>query len=547
MRTVILCGLLALAGTARASDNIVILSQTTLTLAAGDLQQGRLTLPYDATSMPTALDLNDAQDHHVRRLLDATDMMRGAFAFVAPASGTYQLIVRGEQGTVTPRLELSPPLPPSAQRATTDVPQSPLVAQLAARIQAGQSDSTTFWQQVQQQGGTPLVERQEHDSTLVTFLWRGTPTTQNVRLFSSPSGDHTSLQHLAGSDVWFQSYWLPSSTRLSYQLAPDVPQLPLPASAPEQRRSIQTTAQRDPLNPRMWNNSTGPLLDIWQGSSVLELPAAAPQHWVAERPDVPHGTLEHHVFTSKVLGNTRDVYLYRPPVAASNLLLAFDAPAYVHLVPTPAILDALLADGLLAPTAAIIVGNAPGDARGRELPPNDNFVRFLSEELMPWAKANGILAPAERTVVAGSSYGGLAAAYAGLRAPQWFGNVLSQSGSFWWAPKARVGDGVAHTALVDDLSEPGWLVRRYVQSPRLPLRFYLEAGLFEAGNQGTNILSSNRQMRDVLRAKGYQVAYAEHASGHDYYQWRGTLACGLLQLLGTGRLPTACTVTQTKP
>lgn len=52
---------------------------------------------------------------------------------------------------------------------------------------------------------------------------------------------------------------------------------------------------------------------------------------------------------------------------------------------------------------------------------------------MPWAREQGLSATASRTVVAGSSYGGLASAYMGLMHPELFGNVLSLSGSYWWA------------------------------------------------------------------------------------------------------------------
>ena len=40
-------------------------------------------------------------------------------------------------------------------------------------------------------------------------------------------------------------------------------------------------------------------------------------------------------------------------------------------------------------------------------------------------------------------------------------------------------------------------------------------------------------MRDVLLAKGYDVRYQQFNSGHDYLNWRGTLANGLIALVGT--------------
>ncbi len=49
---------------------------------------------------------------------------------------------------------------------------------------------------------------------------------------------------------------------------------------------------------------------------------------------------------------------------------------------------------------------------------------------------------------------------------------------------------------------------------------------------GRSILVTNRHLRDVLLAKGYEVHYQEFAGGHDYLSWRGTLADGLILLIG---------------
>ena len=78
------------------------------------------------------------------------------------------------------------------------------------------------------------------------------------------------------------------------------------------------------------------------------------------------------------------------------------------------------------------------------------------------------------------------------------------------------------------------MARLFISSPRKPLRFYLDAGSaeFNATGGADSILFCTRVLRDVLRAKGYEVHYQEFAGGHDYLSWRGTLADGLIALMG---------------
>lgn len=473
-----------------------------LSLEAGDFVRGRV-------EGDVSLRLLDARGRPLRLLVDGMDQVRD-FMFVAAHAGEYRLRAEPLPAREHERfsLSLNQVQAASAQRRAPAELASPTLRQLVEDLAA---DKTTeaFWQARASQG-TPLVERVpgRPDRRLVTFLWRG--ARDNVRVFGAPSGNHDPLQRLGDSDVWYRSYEVPSTARLSYQMAADVP-------PSDDRRVILATTQRDPLNPATFADGSG---DPWLSRSRLELPDAAPQPWVSERANVARGTLERQRVASTLLGNTRDVYLYRPAgwrddASDQHLLVLFDAHAYTRQVPTPTILDNLIADGLVPPTAALIIANPTDLSRQQELPPNPLFARFMAEELMPWARRQGLGAMASNTVVAGSSYGGLASAYLGLTHPELFGNVLSLSGSYWWSPEG---------------AEPGWLTREYVKAPRQALRFYLHSGTFE----GPKILDTNRHMRDVLLAKGYAVEQVEYPAGHDYLPWRGSLPCGLISLIGKG-------------
>jgi enterochelin esterase family protein len=230
---------------------------------------------------------------------------------------------------------------------------------------------------------------------------------------------------------------------------------------------------------------------------------------------------------SKVLDNERKVTVYTPPgqergCGDCDFLLLFDRAAYLSAVPTPTILDNMQVDGVLRPIVAVLVGNTEKPGRGAELPPNPVFQRFIRDELIPWLRERYQFSrDPRRAVVAGSSFGGLAATYTALHNSDVFGNVLSQSGSYWWWPE-WLASGIVLT------DQSGTLIREYRDTPTLPLRFYMEVGTWE----GDVMLKPNREFRDVLRGKGYDVQYEERVGGHDYIRWRDSLSDGLKRLIG---------------
>jgi enterochelin esterase family protein len=96
-----------------------------------------------------------------------------------------------------------------------------------------------------------------------------------------------------------------------------------------------------------------------------------------------------------------------------------------------------------------------------------------------------------------------------------------------------------------------WLAREVARRPRAPLRFALDVGRLETGPPPEphlpSLLVANRHLRTVLEARGDAVHYREFAGGHDALCWRGTLADGLLALLGRPAGETATTSTHGEP
>jgi len=479
----------------------------------GDYVEGQLTV----TAGRAALDLLDPAGRRVRRLVEPT---RGQATFRFVVDGTGQALRVDAQDDTTVTVAVTRHVPRTDQRATATPLASPAMVAVAEDIARGRG-TARFWRDVEA-AGTPLVEPAGSGERLVTFLWRG--ARHNVRLFGGPANDHLDLERLGLSDVWYRTFTVPSSTRLSYQLAPDVPVLP--GTARERRVAILATAQADPLNRHPWPEDAP---DGFARQSVLEL-ADAPVQPGLSGEDAPEGTLERLAFTSAALGNTRDVTVYRPPGFDPTrpdtvLLVVFDADRFLSKIPTPRMLDRLIAQGRLPPVVAVFVENPDSAARSRELPGNAAFADFIADDVLPRVGRHTGLAPRpSRTVLAGASYGGLASAMIALRRPDVFGNVLSLSGSFWWHPAGTPPERSVFVA------------HEVATRPLPPLRWFLAAGTFETARPGSDgILETNRHLRDVLRARGQAVVHREYAAGHDDLAWRGALADGLLALFGEAR------------
>jgi enterochelin esterase family protein len=425
-------------------------------------------------------------------------------------------------------------------------PSSPRLQQLVAAVAAGdRAAAGNFWRSVDE-SRAPLIEHAEgadSPDVLMTFLWRGLPDqgAANVRVIPGELtpweqvGDP--LQRLARTDVWYRTYRISRKARFTYYLA-------WPEGATPRTDTIHRLTAGNGLvyeavvDPRARWTYAQERDGVRKLFSYAEGPDAPVEPFVTFREGIARGNVETFDVDSRILSNQRKVSVYTPPRyrkqgAAYGLLLMFDRLSYTSDVPTPTILDNMLADKVIPPMVAVLIDsrvtNDPdGDARSRELPPNDKYQSFLRDELLPLIrKRYHVSADPNRNVVAGSSYGGLAATYIALSNPTVFGNVVSQSGSYWWNPECC--QSVDKMVFLSE--NAGWMIKKVASLPRQPIRFYMDVGAWESAD----MLLPNRILRSVLEGKGYEVTYREFMGGHDYVIWRGTLSDGLIAVIGTKR------------
>ena len=479
----------------------------------------------------------------LRRFQELPSDAKSEVPFGAEGAGAYSIAVvnRGEQPA---GYELSLQKVESLDErvrpeAWTDPNPSPRIQALREQLTSGRTSTEGFWKQVVEEG-TPLVEPLGDDYQLVTFLWRAVHDTRNVMIVGqvrTPGPTPNNAMHRIGdSDVWYLTLKLPKGARFTYQYAPNSP------------ANSEGLRQADPFNPRRWDCPEG--ASKYRCQSIAELPGAAPQPWIISKPETPQGRIERQKIRSRIQNVERDLTLYLPAGyrrdgTPNALLVLFDGDDYLdpdwHGQTT---LDNLIAAHEIPPTVAVMVHNLP-DRRLVDLVGNTDFSDFMATELIPWVRLHyNVTHEATRTVISGCSAGGLAAAFTGLRHSEVFGNVLSQSGAFWWSPEHNGGVCGAKCPEAggrrrdpnsrDSRTEGNWIAKQFAAGPKLPLRFYLDAGTFEVDKDGTggNILEATRALRYVLLAKGYEVHYQQTVGGHDDLVWRGTLADGLIALLG---------------
>ena len=369
-------------------------------------------------------------------------------------------------------------------------------------------------------GKGPLVEEVKENNKFVkvTYLYYGNNSTDSVRVIGGPNTGQGGL-HLTRflrTPLFFGSEIVPGDARYTYSFAIVESHFVGPGNVVQVRDETTST---DKLNPEMFNDS-----------SALILPDAPSQPYLVPNSSVPKGKLTAASIKSAALKEDRTFSIYTPAgyerEKACDLLIVFDGEDYTRDPSAQGALttlDNLIAQKKINSTVAVFVDSM--GFRQRDMVSYQPFADFIARELVPFVRQNYRIAKGSSHVVAsGKSLGGLAASYVAFAHSNTIGNVLSQSGSYWVTRDWREAQSFAPLTY-----DTGDLVGEFRKSKRLPIKLYIAIGRFELAGK---MLGTNREFRDVLLLKGYDVTYEEVDGGHDDIWWRGSFADGLIALIG---------------
>lgn len=293
------------------------------------------------------------------------------------------------------------------------------------------------------------------------------------------------LEYLPDTPLWYRVERFPRAARLEYRIV------------------VNGHARLDPRNPRVAPAGFGP------HSEVVMPDYRAPREFT-EPPPKTRGSVEQHWLMSEVLRERRTFWVCLPPRYSTHntypVVYVNDGDGYLRFAELPRVMDYLIERGELKPFIAVLI--KPND-REKEYARNNDYVRFVANELVRWIDAHyPTRAHASARAIIGAGLGGLSAAHLARRRPTLFGYVGAQSG--WWSYQNDA------------------LGRDYAAAPNLGIRFHLTSGTFETQGRGdhhspSDHVAAHSRWVELLRGKGYVVQSAEYPEGHQWGFWRAHL------------------------
>lgn len=253
--------------------------------------------------------------------------------------------------------------------------------------------------------------------------------------------------------------------------------------------------------------------------AVFIVPGNSPQPW--EETDVPHGQLHRHFYTSKLIGDRRDYYVYTPPdydpkgktkYPVLYLLHGYSdmANGWVVMGRANFIMDNLIAQGKTKPMIVVMTlgYGEPHILDGGWTGVRDNklwksnitkFTDALLTEVIPQVEKDyAVKADRENRAVAGLSMGGAETIYTGLHNIDKFAYIAPLSSAIFDDPNVEFPD----------------LNAKSTEKIKM---------LWIACGKDDGLLKQNRDFKTWLTSKGVKYTSIETDGAHTWQVWRRNL------------------------
>ncbi len=337
-----------------------------------------------------------------------------------------------------------------------------------------------------QKNQNPIIEGNK-----ATILWKGKTAPHvidDIHMWEDQPQKMTRIE----KELWAYTMELPITAYLEYSFY-----------EPRTKKRIE-----DPLNKNTVFNG------IKHYNHFFYMPEHSPTELATRRKNVPRGKVTHHLVDTWMLAEDgqRDVYLYHPPVNGPvPLLVVYDGADYLKRAMLNVIVDNLIHEKRIRPIAMAFLQNGD-DHRSVEYACSDATIMWLDNLILPLARKRlNLLDVAKHPGaygILGASFGGLMSMYTGLRMPEIFGKVISQSGVF----ESQGRDFAAVDLIRSKRSRE--------------IKIWMDIGHFDW------LLEDNRRLQPTLRENGYDVTYREFSGGHNYTCWRDEVWIALEKMFG---------------
>ncbi len=256
----------------------------------------------------------------------------------------------------------------------------------------------------------------------------------------------------------------------------------------------------DPTNSEIESDGYGGYNSVIKNAEFREDPLLRAQDGV---PQWKHSALKIRDFE----GDMRTIIILSPPASfhKKRFVTAYfhDGQDYLDRAGIANLVANLSIKQSMPAIAAVLISPKDRRAEYALTERSELYAKFLAENVVSVVE-DKLLTNEKITsrVLIGPSLGGLITTYIALRYSHIFGFAASQSGSFQ----------INTQKILALLERPAY--------QGSPLHLFHDIGLYE----GPNILEANRKVYKVAKASGYDIAYHELPTIHQWVTWRNRLS-----------------------